>query len=106
MPAVSFAPTPISPSTVETHWVAVLHHGTYRRERDAGRFHERDVKLLSVPNSVDLATGLGQRDRVRWPGADTTPATLGSDLAWRSRWRVHISQHVALFDVSDCKPLQ
>jgi hypothetical protein len=39
------------------------------------------VKLLYVLNSADLATGLSERDRVRWPGTHRAIATLGSDLA-------------------------
>ncbi|MCP3973548.1 MAG: nuclear transport factor 2 family protein [bacterium] len=65
----------------ETHWVAVRYHDTYHRDGGAWRFHERDVKLLYVLNGADLATGLGDRARVRWPGTNPAIATLGSDLA-------------------------
>ena len=64
----------------ETHWVAVRYHDTYRREEGAWRFHVRDVKLLYVLSSADLATGLGEINRIRWPGTDPVIATLGSDL--------------------------
>ncbi len=65
----------------ETHWVAMRYHDTYRRDGGAWRFHERAVKLLYVLNAVDLASGLGRRDRIRWPGTDPAIATLGSDVA-------------------------
>ncbi len=64
-----------------THWVAVRYHDTYRREGGAWRFHERDVRLLYMLNAADLATGLGEPDRLRWPGAERATATLGSDVA-------------------------
>ena len=63
-----------------SHWVALRYHDTYHREDGAWRFHERDVKLLYVLNAADLATGLSEGDRVRWPGTDRAQATLGSDL--------------------------
>jgi uncharacterized protein (TIGR02246 family) len=65
----------------ETHVVALRYHDTYRREAGAWRFHERDVKLLYVLPLSELATGLAQRDRIRWPGTPRAEATLGSDVA-------------------------
>jgi ketosteroid isomerase-like protein len=64
----------------DSHWVALRYHDTYRRDDGGWRFHERDVKLLYVLNAADLSTGLSEGDRVRWPGTDRAPATLGSDL--------------------------
>lgn len=64
----------------ETHWVAVRYHDTYRRDEGHWRFHERFVKLLYVLNAADMATGLSEADRVRWPFADRAIATLGSDV--------------------------
>lgn len=64
----------------ETHIVALRYHDTYRHEDDAWRFHERDVKLLYVLSVADLATGLAEKDRVRWPGAPRAEPPLGSDL--------------------------
>lgn len=64
----------------KTHVVALRYHDTYRRDEGSWRFHERDVKLLYVLDAADIATGLGERDRVRWPGTAPALATLGSDL--------------------------
>lgn len=64
----------------ESHWVAVRYYDTYRRDGGVWLFHERDAKLLYVLHAADLATGLSERDRVRWPGTDRAIATLGSDV--------------------------
>lgn len=64
----------------ETTMVALRYHDTYRREDGAWRFYERDVKLLYVLPMSELATGLAERDRLRWPGTERAIATLGSDI--------------------------
>jgi len=64
----------------ETHLIALRYHDTYRHEDGAWRFLERVVKLLYVLPVSELATGLAERDRIRWPGGDRTVATLGSDI--------------------------
>jgi ketosteroid isomerase-like protein len=64
----------------DTHIVAVRYHDIYRRELGAWRFHIRDVHLLYVLSVDQLATGLAEADRVRWPGRPRALAALGSDL--------------------------
>ena len=64
----------------ETHIVAVRYHDIYRREHAIWRFHTRDVHLLYVLAIDELATGLAQQDRVRWPGKPRAHGALGSDL--------------------------
>jgi uncharacterized protein (TIGR02246 family) len=64
----------------ETHWVAVRYHDTYRRDDRAWRFHEREAKLLYVLRAADLATGLAQRDRIRWSFGAPEEAHIGSDV--------------------------
>ena len=54
--------------------------GDLDSEQAMRRFHVRDVQLLYVLSVEDLASGLAEPDRVRWPGTPRATATLGSDL--------------------------
>lgn len=64
----------------ETHIVALRYHDTYRRDEGAWRFHERNVKLLYVLSHSDLATGLAEPKRIRWPGTERAAGHLGPDV--------------------------
>jgi uncharacterized protein (TIGR02246 family) len=64
--------------------VAMRYYDRYARHEGAWRFAERRVRqFYALPND-DLPMGVGQRDRVRWPGAEVQEAALPESIpSWQ-----------------------
>lgn len=67
-------------------WVALRYHDRYRRTADGWRFHERRVRQLYAMPLAELAEGLSQGNRKRWPNTEPAEAELPESLDTWAAW--------------------
>lgn len=67
-------------------WVALRYHDRYRRTAEGWRFHERRVRQLYAMPLAELADGLSEGGRKRWPGTAHAEAELPESLDSWAAW--------------------
>jgi len=67
-------------------WVALRYHDRYRRTDESWRFHERRVRQLYAMPLAELADGLSEGMRKRWPNTPRAEAELPEALDTWAAW--------------------